>query len=307
MSTTYNPIATSASSEPTSYKGEPIGLGGLQHEHAYTPQGAVDPSLLSAYMKAGSAILLSVFPLKRYSVLPYAGQMMIEIPPAAKDRVFIRKMEPRRMASPVQDTSLPLWEDEVREVSRGEGYVALRVTDTFQWVLDIHHRGDKHHYVPMAISAKSVAEALAEDWVRGLATQTGRAGIGVYDPQGPPMAEQARELRRVQEQAFIEKVRQADISSAANRQSEITDFHRVAAEWLGIERPWFKPILEVITKDCPGCAEKMPEKAKRCRICQLDLVEWYLRQYKDPEQVRMKDPVIYEHLVETGKYTRPKA
>lgn len=293
--------------EATAYKGSPLSLGAMQHHTEFAPQELVDPSLLQAYLKAGSAMLLSVFPLKRYSVLPYAGQMTIEIPAAVKDKITIRRMEPKRMASAVQDISVPLWNDETRPVARGDGFVALQVTDTFQWILDIHHRGSKHHYVPMLIEAQKVAEALVEEWLRGLATSTGKAGIGIYDPgSGLSMEDQAAQLRQIQEQAFIEKIRQADIAHGANRLNEITDFHRVAAEWMGVERPWFKPIFEVVTKFCPGCTERIPQGSKRCRYCQLDLVEWYQRQYRDHARIEELDPAVYAHLVDTGKIVTKK-
>lgn len=291
--------------EETVYSGDPVSLSALQHEINHPMQGAVDPSLMRAYLTAGVASVISVFPLPRTSVLPYCGRLTLAIPAARKDRILVRKMEPRRMAVPVQDLSVQEWTDEAKAVPTGQGYVMLQVTDTFQWILDVTSR-DKHSFIATPVKARIVAEALAEDWSRGLSAGMGTIGIGVYNPEGASIEIQAARLRKSQEDAFTAKIRQADLAHSAGRLNEITDFHRVAAEWMGVERPWFKPIFEVVTKFCPGCTERIPQGSKRCRYCQLDLVEWYQRQYRDHARIEELDPVVYAHLMDTGKIVTKK-
>ncbi len=289
-----------ATDEITHYQGQPIHLGGMEHEIAHTPQGPIDPALLDVYVKAKTASIISVFPRAMRVDLPYSGRLALILPQSRKDRIVIRAMEPRVMARPIQEQGIPEFRDTVRDCPRGEGYSVLTVTDTFQWILDITV-ADRHNFIPRAISAREVAEALVDGWIRGLATQTSQAGIGLYRPEDGTMEEQAARLRQRQEIAFVEKIRQADLAHSTNRLNEVTDFHRLAAEWMGVERPWFKPIYETITKSCPKCAERVPSQALGCRHCQVDFPDWYTKYRLDTKTLKLDDPAVYEFMVKAGR------
>lgn len=249
-------------------------------------------------------MIVSVFPVFRYRQLPLVGQLLLLLPPAKRDQVRIRKMRPEVMANAVQTSefaNLLPWTDEPEQsITRGQGYSALVITDSFQWILDITET-KKHNYIPAPIPARQIAEATVAEWTSGLASGAGRAGIGVWDPDnGFALAQFVAQLRAGQEIYFRELVMAADISFARTGQKEISDLMRLGADWLGVDRDWNKSIEEVIQKRCPACTKKIPQEALRCQGCHTDLPNWY-HQYKFPAaEIFATDPFVGRFMQDRG-------
>lgn len=249
-------------------------------------------------------MIVSVFPVFRYRQLPLVGQLLLLLPPAKRDQVRIRKMRPEVMANAVQSpefANLLPWTDEPEQsVTRGAGYSALVITDSFQWILDITNSRD-HHYIPAPIAAQQIAEATVAEWTSGLASGAGRAGIGVWNPHGGfELPQFVAQLRAGQEIYFRELVMAADISFARTGQKEISDLMRLGADWLGVEREWNKSIEEVIQKRCPACTKKIPQEALRCQGCQTDLPNWYSQYKFPPVEIFAQDPFVGRFMQDRG-------
>jgi hypothetical protein len=295
----HNPAA-----DPNTYGGQPLNLGNLQHDEQHPKPGPVPSHFLNAHTKAQTAMIVSVFPVFRYRQLPLVGQLLLLLPPAKRDQIRIRKMRPEVMANAVQPpdyANLLPWTDEPEQpVTRGQGYSALVITDSFQWILDITET-KKHSMIPAPIPARQIAEATVAEWTSGLASGAGRAGIGVWNPHdGFDLNQFVAQLRAGQEIYFRELVMAADISFARTGQKEISDLMRMAAEWLGVDREWNKAIEEVIQKRCPACTTKIPQESLRCLRCQTDLPLWY-QQYKFPAvEIFALDPHVGRFMQDRG-------
>lgn len=291
-------------SDPNTYGGQPLNLGDLHHEEQRPKPGPVPAHFLNAHTKAQTAMIVSVFPVFRYRQLPLVGQLLMLLPPAKKDQIRIRKMRPEVMANAVQMpeyANLLPWTDEPEQsVTRGRGYSALVITDSFQWILDITET-KKHSFVPAPIPARQIAEATVAEWVSGLSSGSGRAGIGVWNPgDGFELDQFVAQLRAGQEIYFRELVMQADINFARTGQKEITDLMRLGCDWLGVDREWNKSIEEVVQKRCPACTKKIPQEALRCQGCQTDLPLWY-QTYKFPAaEIFAGDPFVGRFMQDRG-------
>lgn len=289
--------------DPNSYGGQPLELGNLQHEQHNPQPGPVPGHFLNAHTRAGTAVIVSVFPVFRYRNMPLVGQLLLLLPPAARDKIRARKMRPEIMANAVQDprfaNKLPWVDQDEISVPRGQGYSTLTITDSFQWILDITET-QKHNYVPAPIPARNIAEGLVAEWVSGLASGGGRAGIGVWDPAGGTLEEFVRQLRAMQEVYFRELVMAGDLNFARTGQKEITDIMRLAADWLGTEKDWNKTIEEVILKRCPACTAKIPQEALLCRNCRTDLPHWYQTYNFPGVEVFAQDPHVGKFMQDRG-------
>ena len=290
-------------SDPNTYGGEALNLGNLQHEQNAPKAGPVPGHFLNAHTKAGTAVIVSVFPVFRYRNLPLVGQLLLLLPPAVKDKIRARKMRPEVMANAVQDgrfaNSLPWTDEPEQDVPRGRGYSTLTITDSFQWILDITD-SKRHNYVPAPIAAQDIAEGLVAEWTSGLASGGGRAGIGLWNPDSGSLEEYVRQLRAGQEVFFRELVMLGDLNFARTGQKEITDLMRLGADWLGVEKPWNQSIEEVIQKRCPACTAKIPQEALRCRNCQTDLPQWYASYKFPPPEIFAQDPHVGRFMQDRG-------
>lgn len=303
------PIPANSSQDPNSYGGQPLSLGNLQHEQNHPKPGAVPAHLLTAHTRAQTATIVSVFPAFRYRTLPLVGQLLLLLPPAQRDTVRIRKMRPEVMANAVQPpefaNSLPWVDEPEAKVPRGKGYAVLVITDSFQWVRDITAIHEDN-YIPAPIPAARIAEALVAEWGSGLAAGSGRAGIGVWDPNsGWDLPQYVEQLRAGQEAYFRQLVMAADINFARTGQKEITDLMRMAAEWLGTDRDWNKAIEEILMKRCPACTRRIPQAAMRCQECHTELPLWY-QQYKFPAaEIFSLDPDVGRFMQDRGMLSPP--
>lgn len=290
--------------DPNSYGGQPLTLGDLQHEQQRPTAGPVPLHFLNAHTRARTAMIVSVFPVFRYRQLPLVGQLLLLLPQAKRDTVRVRKMRPEVMANAVQSPEyaniLPWTDEPETTITRGAGYSALVITDSFQWILDATET-KKHSMIPAPIAARDIAEATVTEWTSGLSSGQGRAGIGVWDPDSGLALEQfVAQLRAGQEIYFRELVMAGDMKYARTEQKEITDLMRLGCDWLGAEREWNKSIEEVIQKRCPACTKKIPQEALRCQGCQIDLPMWY-QTYKFPAiEIFAMDPFVGRFMQDRG-------
>lgn len=202
------------------------------------------PSMIPGY--SGPKTILSVFPLPMKSEpLQHEGQRVYEIAPAKKG-----------------------------------SYTTLTVKDTFSWLRNLHTDGTSYYQGP--IPATVVAENLVQRWTQGLVGTKDGLGPGIMIIEGAvPTSEEIADATARQEAYFRNLVYEGDECFTKEGGINITDLHRVAAEWMGLnDRPWIKPLTSaaLMPGGCPACKEPVKDGAVICKHCHTDIPEFLAKQ-----------------------------
>lgn len=224
-------------------------------------------------IQPGRATLLSIFPVELSITSNHAGRAVYVHPPADKARILEVTMNPERLMVQSADPDQPMFTFSTpKECSSGErGYTLLHVCDTYQWC----NNYEREKMEPLPISAAIVAESLERSWVQGQRTASGKIGIKVLD-QAKALKPQLDDLWADQTAYFRSLVNEADKHDQDAERKYITEIHRVAAKWMGIEnRPWCKPMEERHVKRCPACSSDILAEALVCKECSTFLPEFY--------------------------------
>lgn len=236
--------------------------------------------------KADRRTILSVYPLARQEEQKHNGFTLYSLPAAEKSLIVIR--QPFVYGHPVMD-------DVVTEVPTGEGYSLLHVYDTHQYVRDLY--SDEERTIPLGIGADVVAQALVDIWGRsGWGAKAGFGpGVCVIENDTPTTAELERERSRTHAY-LLWLISDADDRWTLGEAKNITDEHRRAAKWVGVDREWCKIIKANQTvKQCPACARDILGEALVCQHCHVNLVKFYEEMEIDPDP--NKDAVVYNAVM----------
>lgn len=148
------------------------------------------------------------------------------------------------------------------------------------------------------VPADAIATELVRQFTSSCLKATTTIGPGIFvareaeptDQQILDSPEYAAALKR-QEAYFRALIQDADALTLKGQ--PVTDIHRVAAKWMGVEnRPWFKEISEQRIKTCAACGETILAVAVKCRFCQTDLVEWALENGIEQSE----DPFVWQRV-----------
>lgn len=220
----------------------------------------------------GTSVLLSIFPIEMHDMSKHAGRTPYLHPAAAKDKIIELTMNPARLSVQTPDLDQPLFFLRPKAVNNGRGYTLISFCDTYQWV----NNPERERREPLPIEAVVVAQAYESMWIQGQRTRSGRIGIKVLN-RNEPFEEQLRFLWDGQIEYFRSLVEEADKSELERDRKYITQIHRAAAAWLGIEnREWFKPMGEQHMKKCPACASSILAEALVCIKCTRFLPEFHV-------------------------------
>lgn len=152
-------------------------------------------------------------------------------------------------------------------------HVLIHVPDTFAWCKNWTMDPPILYQAP--VPAQVVAENLVNAWsARMIGAREGlTAGVMIIAGETPTTAE-IEEVKNRQEAYFRQLISIADDFETKGERHNITDLHRVAANWMGVQgRAWAKPLRETRYVPCPNCLEDIREGARICRFCQSDLVK----------------------------------
>lgn len=220
----------------------------------------------------GTAVLLSIFPIEMHCMSKHAGLTPYLHPAADKGKIIELTMNPARLSVQAPDVSQPLFFLTSKPIANGRGYTLISFCDTFQWVPNY----ERERQEPLPIEARIVAEARENMWVQGQRTRSGRIGIKVLN-RNEPFEEQLRFLWDGQTDYFRSLVEEADKSELERDRKYITQIHRAAAAWLGIEnREWFRPMGEQHMKKCVACASSILAESLVCKECSTFLPEFHV-------------------------------
>lgn len=154
-------------------------------------------------------------------------------------------------------------------------FSTLTVRDTYAYVRNFSVDNFELYQAPVAGSV--VAENLMQAWSNGLVGTKEGIGPGILVCADlEPTAEEIASVMAKQEVYFRELIMEGDILfNKPETAGDITDVHRLAAEWMGTtDRPWFKPLTHISLTPCPACAEDIRSTAKICKVCKTNIAEF---------------------------------
>jgi ribosomal protein L40E len=141
-------------------------------------------------------------------------------------------------------------------------------------------------------------DAVVEDLISAFATSqrgtNSAIGPGVMAIAGDRATpDELASMQARQEMYFRNLITEADRLDAEGNGAHITGTHRLAAKSMGTEdRKWFKEVAHRPMKTCLACDGRIPYGAKKCALCNTDLLAWG----KEHGVTREQDEVVWEAL-----------
>lgn len=148
----------------------------------------------------------------------------------------------------------------------------LKVFDCFERQPDFNHpfNGIGHTMSQgMPVSALEIARDCITHWaVSRIGTAMGfRPGIQIIAGEVPTEAELAS-MTALQRGYFEGLFQQGQEYAAKHKWTNINEFHRGAAKWLGLDEKWVADVGKSQEwKHCSECYEKIDARANVCRVC----------------------------------------
>ena len=191
----------------------------------------------------------------------------------------------------------------VLEAAPRGGVSTLIVEDTGQLIMNWEAR--ELRLAP--ITAKQAADSLITEWtVTGLGNKFGRPGIWIC-AGSEPSAEEIALNHTLQEDYFRGLVQNGNDLHAQGKSTDISDIHRRAAQWLlstGAQAlPWYPKTSFLQLKNCVACGEEILANALMCKVCQTNLMEFYLKYGLDIT----KDPAVANAIAASNLVNKNKA
>lgn len=187
------------------------------------------------------------------------------------------------------------------EAAPRNSYSTLLVRDTFSYCRNLH--ADDFELYRGEVKASIVADNLVRAWAQSTVGSNREFGPGILICAGlkPTKLELDAALSR-QKAYFNALINEAD-GFAIRGAGEITDAHRLAADWMGTnDRKWARPITKIDFRSCPFCQEDIRQGAIFCRFCQQDVAAWDLAHPVETEE----EPLIEVPEIEVAEVALPE-
>lgn len=159
-------------------------------------------------------------------------------------------------------------------------FETLVVPDTYSW--NRNFAADGFQLYAAAIPATAVADNLITRWSTSMVGTKDGLGPGVLICKGAePTEEEIAAVNARQQDYFRFLVNEADALFAQDNIKDITDTHRMAAEWMGTQdRPWCKLTVRVEMRPCPACGESIRAGYDYCKHCHTSTEEYLAKRAK---------------------------
>jgi hypothetical protein len=165
---------------------------------------------------------------------------------------------------------------ELEPVPRGEAPFILRVTDSFEDVLDVlGQSGTEGGHKPKLtkpVGADDVVRDLLSCWTGGLFNVPSDAKPGIIEIAGTrPAAGEMVQMLQQQTVYFEFLFNEGERLHKANEWKEITDVMRLGAEWLQRNVIWANRSMAADSVPCPLCTTIIPGAAVFCPQCRQQI------------------------------------
>jgi hypothetical protein len=255
-----------------------------------------------------SRTILSVYPLNVEHYARHNGLITYLHPAAKRDSVITREYNPERMSTsnPGQvPASEPMFRDTEKPCETNQGYNLIRLYDTFTWSRDFTQ--DKERFHPNPLSALDVCRSLVTSWASDVIEGSGDMGPGIMVIEGTePEAGELARVRQRQTDYARTLINSAGTLFAKGQLKDISDLHRNMARWMGVMNvPWIAKLEQVEMKNCRACGESIRMNALRCKECNVDLVDFYMKHGLLPDP--MEDPAVFAFMEKSLKKTPTRA
>lgn len=181
----------------------------------------------------------------------------------------------------------------LQPVPRGKKPFVLPVYDSFENVLDIMamsamgSRPEKPR-LPKPVPVETIVADLLKEWTGGLFNVPQGAMPGVmeirplkvelekFEKTGAlpgPTSGELDQMTATQTLYFEYLFTEGERLHKQSNWKEITDYMRLAAEWLGYEREWSHRAIARDSGPCPFCQSIIPNTAIVCATCQRQVRE----------------------------------
>lgn len=193
-----------------------------------------------------------------------------------------RKRKELQLGSPEQMYGFRVFE--LAPAERGK-YSLLAVPGGYKWLRDFTGIGEDSPtpgMMPVWQDCRVVADSLVRLWTGHSVADHGRPGIAMMDlGEKTPGATLLARLEAQQTVLARNLVTQANDHHTVGNARNITDTHRLMAEWLygtGAQKlPWFPKAVFEDLKRCPKCAKEILARALGCEHCGCELLEFYAK------------------------------
>lgn len=164
------------------------------------------------------------------------------------------------------------------DAAERNSYVTLLVEDTYAVCRNLHADGVEFYSAP--VPASVVAQNLVKSWSTGLIGTTDDLGPGILVCKDLDVTDaEITTANGRQAEYFRFLINEADAKQLQGKANEITDIHRLAANWMGAhDRAWYKPIEHVEMVQCAACGEEIRSSAKICRWCHTHIGEFIAKE-----------------------------
>ena len=244
-----------------------------------------------------SRTILSIYPSELEHFARHNGLITYKHPAAKKDAIIHRTYSPEWMST-INLKSVPKDEPMYRDVEKvvpmNEGYTLITVYDTFTWTRDFTQ--DSERFMSMPIPALDVARSLVTAWGSDVIEGNASMGPGIVVIEGDkPTLQELTGVRVRQTRYARQMINSATVMYAKNDVKSISDLHRQMAGWMNINGLQWVPQLEQVDfKFCKACGEKIRSQALRCKECNVDLTDFYVKHGIVPNE--LEDPAVFEFI-----------
>lgn len=267
----------------------------------FITQNVIPPMIAYGAGQAGqTAYIVSLYPTFQDTIsrfgdeipwtwaneFPYGGKTILRMPAALKGKNVWRKVKPQKLLQPIPPTEEDLkperlrasggiwyYEDRVQTLKDPTeyGYSVLQIFDALHWSMEPFRQ---EALIPQRVEAEVFArDGIVIPWTNGMRIPQsgGKIGLG-YCMTEKEIPALVANLKQGQRSAFMALVNEAHELDRMRKNDQITDFHRIAYDWLGLPAgaaAWRAPFMHMqdSAKTCQLCSTQINRDAINCPKC----------------------------------------
>lgn len=270
-------------------------------DQQFITQNVIPPMIAyGAGRSAQTAFVVSVYPVFQDTIgkfgeqipwtwaqeYPYGGKTIVRMPAALRGKNVWRKIKPDKLLQPTPPDPEDLkperlaanggiwyYEDRIQALKDPNeyGFSVLQIFDALHWSMEPFRQ---EALIPQRVDVESFArDGIVTPWTNGMRIPQsgGKIGLG-YCREEKEVPALVASLKAYQKNAFIALVNEAHELDRMRKNDQITDFHRIAYDWLGLPAgaaTWRAPFTHIqdASKPCLLCNAPLSKDAINCQKC----------------------------------------